>query len=58
MLTEADYKEQTELHNSIIQLLEKKNCTVMEAKAVLNRVVRTIEGTSTVQFVAGLDYEF
>ena len=58
MLTGKDYKQQTELTNKIIQLLEKENCTVREAKAVLNRVSRTIEGTSTVQFVEGLDYEF
>ena len=58
MLTGKDYKQQTELTNKIIQLLEKENCTVREAKAVLNRVSRTIDGTSTVQFVEGLDYEF
>ena len=58
MLTEDAYKKQTELHDKIIQLLEKGNCTVMEAKAVLNRVARTIEGTSAVQFVPGLNYEF
>jgi len=58
MLTEAEYEKQTELHNEIIQLLEKKNCTVREAKVILNRVVRTIEGTSSVQFVPGLNYEF
>ena len=51
MLTGKDYKQQTELTNKIIQLLEKENCTVREAKAVLNRVSRTIDGTSTVQFV-------
>ena len=58
MLTGKDYKQQTELTNKIIQLLEKENCTVREAKAVLNRVSRPIDGTSTVQFVEGLDYEF
>lgn len=58
MLTDKDYKQQMELTNKIIQLLEKENCTVREAKAVLNRVSRTIDGTSTVQFVEGLDYEF
>ena len=58
MITESEYKKQTELHNKVIKLLEHENCTVRDAKIILNRVMRTIEGTASVQFIEGLDYEF
>ena len=51
------FERQTEIHNKIIRLLEQENCTVREAKAILLRCGRTIEGTAAVQFVPGLDYE-
>ena len=52
------FERQTEIHNKIIRLLEQENCTVREAKAILLRCGKTIEGTAAVQFVPGLDYEF
>ena len=57
-MEELTFEKQTEIHDKIIRLLEQENCTVRQAKAILNRCGRTVEGTATVQFVPGLDYEF
>ena len=56
-MEELTFEKQTEIHDKIIQLLEQENCTVRQAKAILLRCGRTIEGTAAVQFVHGLDYE-
>lgn len=57
-MKELTFEKQTEIHDKIIQLLEQENCTVRQAKAILLRCGRTIEGTAAVQLVPGLDYEF
>lgn len=57
-MEELTFEKQTEIHDKIIQLLEQENCTVRQAKAILLRCGRAIEGTAAVQFVPGLDYEF
>lgn len=57
-LKELSPQTQSELHDKIIRLLEEENCTVRQAKAILCRVGRTIEGTAAVQFVPDLNYEF
>ncbi|MEJ5965587.1 hypothetical protein [Flavonifractor porci] len=57
-MEELTFEKQTEIHDKIIHLLEQENCTVRQAKAILLRCGRTIEGTAAVQFVPGLDYEF
>ena len=56
-MEELTFEKQTEIHDKIIQLLEQESCTVRQAKAILLRCGRTIEGTAAVQFVPGLGYE-
>lgn len=57
-MEELSYQKQAEIHDKIIQLLEQENCTVRQAKAILLRCGRTIDGTASVQFVPGLGHEF
>lgn len=57
-MEDLNYQKLAKIHDRIIQMLEQENCTVRQAKAILLRCGRTIEGTAAVQFVPGLDYEF
>lgn len=57
-MEQLSYQRQTEIHDKIIRLLAQEHCTVRQAKAILMRCGRTIEGTAAVQFIPGLDYEF
>lgn len=57
-MEQLSYQRQTEIHDKIIRLLAQEHCTVRQAKTILMRCGRTIEGTAAVQFIPGLDYEF
>lgn len=53
-----DWDTQIDIRDEIIKLLEKRNCTVRQAQSILAQVGRAIQGTSTVQYIGRVPYDF
>lgn len=57
MVNKEDYlshKEYTEIQNEIISILENKNCTVADAKALLYETAKEIMCRTTVRCAGGI----